>query len=189
VSSAPEGADLRRVSVVGTSGCGKTRFAHELAPLLRAAHVELDALHWQQGWVARPPEELRALVQRSAAAERWLIDGNYAVVRDLVWARATCVVWLNYGFPVVFARALSRTLRRSLTREELFSGNRESLRKAFLSRDSILLWVLQTFRSNRIGYDALRRDPAWQKLEFVELRSPAEADAFLARVREQRAGA
>jgi len=78
-------------------------------------------------WVPRPPEEFCALTAKALAQDCWITDGNYGVVRDLVWSRATTVIWLNYVFPLVLWRALTRTVRRVLTQEEFFSGNRESL--------------------------------------------------------------
>ena len=39
-----------RVSVIGTSGSGKTTFAGELARRLGVRHVDLDAINWQPGW-------------------------------------------------------------------------------------------------------------------------------------------
>jgi adenylate kinase family enzyme len=122
--------DLRRVAVVGTSCAGKTTFAAVLAAQLQAPHIELDALHWRPGWVRARPEAFRQAVAAATSADRWVSDGNYSVVRDLVWGRATALVWLDYSFPTVLRRALHRTARRALLREELYSGNRESFRKA-----------------------------------------------------------
>ena len=173
--------DLRRVVVVGTSGCGKTTFARELSGLLDAPHVELDALYWQPNWVARPLAEFRGLVAREAAGERWVVDGNYSNVRDLLWRRATGVLWLNYPFVTVFFRAVSRTIGRAVSREELFSGNRESFRQSFFSRDSILLWVLQTFSRNRTRYAELRTAAEWRHIQFCEFHRPSDASAFLLR--------
>jgi len=64
----------------------------------------------------------------------------------------------------------------------LYAGNRESLRRAFLSRESILLWVLATYRERRRRYPALRMSPRYRHLEWFELRSLADVNAFLARV-------
>src|SRR5215470_14800607 len=130
--------ELARVVVVGCSGSGKTTLARQLAQLLGAPHIELDALHWLPNWVPRPTDEFCALVAQAVAQEQWVTDGNYRAVRDLVWSRATTVIWLNYPFPTVFRRVLWRTLRRTLTREVLYTGNRESLWRSFLTRDSIL---------------------------------------------------
>jgi len=172
--------DLRRVAVIGTSCSGKTTFAATLAARQQTPHIELDALHWRPGWVEAPPEAFRAAVAAATSAERWVSDGNYSKVRDLIWSRATSVIWLDYPFTTVMRRALCRTLRRAITREELFSGNRESLRMAFFSRDSILWWVVTTYRRRREQYSALLTGSAFSHLERVVLTSPAEATRFLA---------
>lgn len=175
-------AGMLRVSVVGTSCSGKTTFARALSAALKTPHVELDALFWQPEWVSRPVAEFRGLVDAAISQDAWIIDGNYSSARDLVWRRATHVIWLNYSFPVVAARAVSRTARRIVTGEELFSGNRESLRQA-LSHQSILLWVLATFRRNRRKYAVLRHDPAWRHIHFTEFRTLRDAAEFLSGAR------
>lgn len=173
--------DLRRVAVVGTSCSGKTTFAATLAAQLWVPHIELDALHWRAEWVPAPREAFRQAVATATSMNRWITDGNYGVVRDLVWDRATAVLWLDYPFPTVIWRALSRTIRRVLSREELYAGNRETFRKAFLSRDSILWWVVTTYRRRRREYSALFEQGAFAHLQIVVLRSPREAEAFLRR--------
>jgi adenylate kinase family enzyme len=173
---------MTRVVVIGTSCVGKTSFARSLACALSFPHVELDALFWQQNWIPRPPEEFRALTTQALAEDCWIIDGNYGTLRDLVWSRATNVIWLNYGFPLVLWRALTRTFRRVLTRQELFSGNRESLRMALFSRESILWWVITTFHRRRKYYRQLFDTRTFPQLIYVEFRNPTEAQNFLARL-------
>ena len=170
---------LDRVVVVGSSCSGNTTFAKRLAATLGYPHIELDALNWLPDWVQRPDEEFSALVANAVSSDRWIVDGNYGRVRKIVWSRATCVVWLNYGFPTVITRALRRTIRRAFSGEELYSGNKESLKKAFLHRDSILFWVLTTFRRRRRGYEQLRGTNVFAHLQWVEFRKPAEAKHFL----------
>jgi adenylate kinase family enzyme len=171
-----------RVSVVGTSCCGKTTFARELAAVLGTAHVELDPLYWLPNWVERSPEDFRAHVSKAVANESWVIDGNYSKSRDIVWGRATHVIWLNYSFPVIWWRAISRTVRRAISGEELFSGNRESWRRVLLSHDSMIIWVLATFRHNRVKYRALRQSSEWQHIDFQEFNNSAQTAEFLARL-------
>lgn len=173
-------SEMTRVVVIGTSCVGKTTFAQGLARVLSFPHVELDALYWQPNWIPRPSEEFRALTAQALSQDRWVTDGNYGVVRDLIWSRATTVIWLNYGSPLVLWRALTRTVRRMLTQEELFSANRESLRLAFFSRDSILWWVLTTFHRRRKQYRVLFDRRTSPQLVYVELRNPSEAKHFLA---------
>ena len=136
-------ADPVRVVVVGTSGCGKTTFSKALSSQLGVRHIELDTLHWGPNWTANPRDTFRANTSEAIEASTWVCDGNYSAVRDLVWARANTLMWLDYSFPVVFYRAVARTLRRLITREELFAGNRERLGLMF-DPDWIPWWVLRT---------------------------------------------
>ena len=169
-----------RISVVGTCGSGKTTMARTLAERLGVPHVELDALSWGPGWTQRPDDEFRAAVTAAAAGERWVIDGNYTKWRDLIWARADTVVWLDYSFPRVFVQLLRRTFRRALRREVLWHGNRESLRTAFLSRESILWWAITTYGRRKRDYPRLLAREENRRLRLVHLRSPRDARRWLA---------
>jgi hypothetical protein len=88
-------------------------------------------------------------------------------------------VWLNYGRFTVFSRLLRRTIGRGITRTRLSHGNRESLRMAFLSRDSILLWSLSTYAKNRTRFAALRDGDQFTHLHWTEITQPSRATAFL----------
>jgi adenylate kinase family enzyme len=177
---------MRRVVVVGTSCSGKTTLAERVARVLDAQHVELDAIHWGPDWQEPPLETFRERVREATAADRWVVDGNYSKVADIVWPAATTVIWLNYSFPTVMWRALRRTTRRVFLREEIFSGNRETFRSAFLSTESILWWVIKTHRRRRRQYRETLSGGAYPNLSAIELRSPAEAAGFLTRL--ERAG-
>lgn len=164
---------LARVAVVGTSGAGKTTLARRLAAALDAPHTELDALYWGPAWTPVPSEIFRRRVREAVAAPRWVIDGNYGTVRELVWGRATTLVWLDLGFARTFSRAVWRTARRIVTREELFGGNRESLRNA-LDPEWIPWWVLRTWRRRRREVPRRLGEPAFAHLQVVRLRRPRE---------------
>jgi adenylate kinase family enzyme len=170
---------LQRVAIVGDSCAGKTTFGRRLAERLGCPHVELDSLFWLENWVKRPVDDFRALVAERVAGESWVMDGNYHMVRDLVWGRATHVIWLNYTFPLVFFRAVKRTMQRAITQEALFSNNRETFQQSFLSKDSILWWVITTHRRRRRSLSKLMKSPPYSHLEMVELRSPRMAESLL----------
>ncbi len=172
----------RRIVVVGTSGSGKTTMARRLAEALGVPHVELDALHWGPGWTPPPIEEFRQETAQALSGETWTTDGNYGGVRDIVWSRADTLVWLDYALPVVLWRVTSRTILRIATRQELWHGNRESLRTSFLSRDSIILWALTTYHRRRREYPTLFRRPEYSHLQVVHLRSVRQARRWLEEV-------
>jgi adenylate kinase family enzyme len=171
--------DLTRVVVIGTSGSGKTTFAHNLAGILDVPHIELDAIHWLPNWTPRDRDEFRELVGQAVSRGCWIADGNYSAVRDILWPRATTVIWLNYPFGIAFWRVFSRTVKRIIRRDELFSGNRESFRLSFLSRDSLLWWVITTHRRRRMQFRALFDEQAFPNVSLLEFRHPRQAQEFL----------
>lgn len=179
---------LKRAVVIGTSCSGKTTFAQRLAQLTGVQHVELDAINWLPNWTPRPNGEFRMLVEEAVAADEWVLDGNYSRTRDIVWSRATALIWLDYSFRVVAYRALSRTMGRVFDKQILYSGNRETFGKAFLSRDSILLWVLRTYRRRRREYSLLLQGVQGTHLRVCVFRTPAEADRFLSQVEKTARG-
>lgn len=168
-----------RCIVVGTSGTGKSTFARKLAAQSGLHCVELDKLYWGPNWTPRLLADFEADVQHETQGERWVVDGNYSAVRAIFWPRATHVFWLNFGRTVVFSRIVRRTLARALTQEALWAGNRESLRKAFLSKESVILWSLNTYRKNQTKYAKLRGAQDFPHLQWIELRTPRQAKAYL----------
>lgn len=165
--------------VVGTSGSGKSTLARTLSEKLGLAHIELDALFWEKNWVQTPREVFRSHVDEATKQDAWAACGNAGAVRDFTWGRADTLVWLDYSFPVVFGRALKRTVVRAITREEICNGNRESWRMSFLSSQSILLWVIQTYRRRKREYPEFLKLPEFAHLKVVHLTSQHETNRWL----------
>ena len=87
---------MARISVVGNTGSGKSTMARSLGQLLGHPVLELDAIYHQADWTLLARGELCARVTAFMSAHaRWVIDGNYSAVRELVWAQADKVVWLD----------------------------------------------------------------------------------------------
>jgi adenylate kinase family enzyme len=171
-----------RISVVGTSGSGKTTLAILLSRTLDLPHYELDALNWLPNWRQRDADEFRKIVSEKVRGESWVMEGNYSRTRDIVWSRATTVVWLNMPFHLVFYRMIVRIFRRGLRKEELWNGNRETLARHFFTKDSMLLWVIKTHGKKRREYRALFKDDRYKQLNRIELRGRKDVARFLDRV-------
>lgn len=176
---------MKRVVVVGTSGSGKTTLARQLASILDITAVELDALHWEANWTPASPSVLRERVDAALRGESWVVDGNYSKLRDLTWGRADTVVWLDYSLRVVMTRVIRRTFTRAFRKVELWNGNRERLSNAVFSKDSILLWALQTHGRNRREYARLIGQDEYAHLNVVRLSSPGATRLWLESVQKK----
>jgi len=139
---------VKRVAVMGGSCVGKTTVSQEIAQRLGVPHIELDALHHGLDWQEAPADVFQERVRAAfdAAPDGWVADGNYrAKLGLLVLERADTLVHIEPPFLLTFGRALRRTITRTITREELWNGNREQIRHLF-TRYWIPWWVLRTHR-------------------------------------------
>jgi adenylate kinase family enzyme len=171
------GAAMRKVAVIASaSGNGRTTMGRELARRLGVQFVELDALVHGPGWVETPDDVLRGMVEPIVASDGWVIDGTYKrKLGDLVLRSADVVVWLDLPMRTWLPRLIRRTTQRIRGREQLWNGNRESLRDAIWGRESLFVWALRThFRRRREWPQALSDYPV------VRLRTASDVEAFLA---------
>ena len=148
---------LSRVVVQGTSGSGKTTVSRALANVLGVACLELDGLYQQPDWTPLDIEEFRSRVETFVDQPRWVVDGNYSHVRDILWPRATAILIIDLPKRIVMARVIKRTVLRILRREVLWNGNRESWRNA-LSLDPMRNIILWSWNSHSKYHDIVPRE-------------------------------
>ena len=91
-----------------------------------------------------------------------------------VHERADTVVWLDLPRRIWLPRLVVRTMRRGVTREELWNGNRETLRGVFAHPDGLIAFALRTEHRRRQRYPR-----ELGRFRVARLRSPREVDAFL----------
>lgn len=174
---------MDRIVIAGSSGSGKTTLAEAISDRLNVTHVELDALHHTPGWTTPTDQEFRSAVADATAGDRWVVDGNYwSKVQDIVWSRANTIVFLDLPRWRVMLQLIPRTLRRVITREELWNGNRESWRNLVSRRpeENILLWAWTTHGRRPGRFEASLTDPRFQHLEVVRLQSRRDIARFTA---------
>lgn len=182
---------MQRISVVGNSGSGKTTLAAAIAAALQIPHLELDSVFHQPGWQPLETGLFRARVAEFIAADAWVVDGNYSAVRDLVWARADTVVWIDISRLTVMRQLIPRTLRRMITRERLWNGNTESFRDVFCldPERSLLIWSWRSHAGYAQRYAQAQHDPAYQHLRFIRITGRAAGSHLVAGLAGQRAAA
>lgn len=172
---------LARINVIGTSGTGKSTFARKLSERLGYPCIEMDKVFWGPNWAWPPDEVFFGNLRKAISADQWVLDGNYTRTIPIKWERVELVVWLDYPFWLTLFQAVKRALKRSMTQVELWegTGNRESFKKSFFSKESIILWTIRTHGPVRQKYESYMRDPKYSHIKFLRLQSHREADDFL----------
>ncbi|QCJ70168.1 adenylate kinase [Providencia heimbachae] len=180
-----------KINVIGTTGSGKSTLGKELAALFQVSYVELDAIYWKKNWQSSSDDELNQKLTHALnnAKTGWILDGNYSRTIPIKWQTVDMVVWLDYSFLRTLYQSISRTITRILSQAELWSntGNTETWRKAFFSRDSIIVWLFKTYHLNKKRNISYFIDPQYKHIQFVRLTSPAETRLFLQLMKQHKA--
>lgn len=168
---------VRRILVKGGSGAGKSTMGLALSQHLGLPFVELDALHHGPNWTEASAAVLQERVLSALDDERgWVVDGNYeGKLGALVIERAELIVWLDLPLRTKLPRLVRRTALRWLRREELWNGNRETLKDTLWGPNALLPWAVRSHFRNRGRWP---RELIGRTV--VRLRTAREANAWLA---------
>lgn len=172
--------------MAGASGVGKSTLAARIGACLALPYIELDGLHWGNGWTPRPTfvED----VERLTFEPRWVTEFQYHQVRPLLAARAQLIVFLDYRRPVTLYRITARTLRRSRARERLWGTDNVEppLHTLLTDPDHIVRWSMKGVgKSRRTIAEVAATHP---DLPIVRLRSPRSTRGWLTTLQPEAPG-
>ena len=170
---------MKRVAAIGNSGSEKSTPSAVLSTWTGLLLVASDPFYWERGWKAASPHAVRQRVTEATAGGIWIIDGHFASERDVVWARADTIVWLDYPLSLVLWRVSRRNLGWFLTRQAVWSGSRMSLSRAW----SGIRHASRSFAQKRATYPAfLAKLP---HLNILHFRSPHQVNCWLSGLDER----
>ncbi len=135
--------------------------------------IASDPFYWEYGWQAVSPEVVRQRVTEATAGDAWIIDGNFVSERDVVWARADRIIWLDYPLPLVLWRVFRRNLGWFSTRQLTWSGNCMNLNRVW----SGIHHAHHTYAQKQATYPAFLAE--FSHLTILHFQSPREAEQWL----------
>ena len=166
---------LQRIHIIGTPGAGKTTLARRLAQQFSSTSSSWTACSGGSHWLPAEPAVFRKRVSASVRDPRWVACGNHTSARDLVWARADTVIWLDYSTRLGFARLIGRAvdkininLRSWLARQ----------RTPMFGHDSLLLYAFRARQERKADFAALLAARECAHLKVLRFRSPGELEAW-----------
>lgn len=172
----------RRISIVGSTGSGKSYLARRLADQLDLPIHELDELRRSQIGSDLSRSSFQKHVADVVEGEHWIIDGHYRDVRHEIWSRADVVIWLNYPLTVIAGRLYRRFRRKQKSTPSADSQSVGQHRGDALPESAS--WVRRLKRLSRTlaerhEYGRVLRSPHYPDLCIVELRSTAQTEEWL----------
>jgi adenylate kinase family enzyme len=102
---------LSKIVIFGNSGSGKSTLAKDLALKSKLAHLDLDTIAWKP---AHPPERMSIsesyvlISEFLSANQKWLVEGCYSDLLELVTTKADEVIFLNVPISTCIANAKKR---------------------------------------------------------------------------------
>ena len=102
---------MRRISVVGNAGGGKTTLALEMGRRLGLPVIHLDRHFWRPGWRETPRPEWQEVHRELMAGDAWIIDGNYGGSLEERLLRADTAVFLDLPRVICLLSVLWRSIR------------------------------------------------------------------------------
>lgn len=164
---------MRRISIMGCSGGGKSTLAVKLAEKLRLPVVHIDQLYWLPGWVERNPAGVRALVAEAAAGEAWVMEGNNSRTFDLRLPRTDTLIWIEQPRWLCLYRAIRRAaLGFGRSRPDMAEGCPERFDLEFWR----YIWNFNRVTGPRMAAGIAAVAP---HLEVIRLTGDREIAAFL----------
>ena len=164
---------MKRISIVGCSGGGKSTLAKKLGAKLGLPVIHIDQLYWLPGWVERDPADVRRLVAEAVDGEGWVIDGNNSRTFDLRLPPTDTLVWVEQPRWLCLLRALRRVATGfGRSRPDMADGCPERFDLEFLK----YIWNFDRVTAPRMAAGIAAFGP---HLEVIRLRSNRDIDAFL----------
>ena len=180
---------MKKINVIGTTGSGKSIFSKRLSNRLTFPYVQMDELFWNSNWVESTDEEFMAKVRRAVSAPTFVLDGNFSRTNEIKWTNVDTIIWIDYSYSRTLSQLLRRTITRALSKQELWrdTGNRESFRRSFMSKKSIIIWFFKNYRRNKKRYSILMNSNELRNHDFVRLQSPKQVEEFILNIEREQA--
>ena len=102
---------IKRISIVGGAGSGKTTLADNLGKQLNLPVVHIDGINYFANWEERNKAERDKIIIEKANEDKWVIEGTYRSTLEYRMQRADLIIFLRYSTFSLLKGTLSRWIK------------------------------------------------------------------------------
>ena len=103
--------EVKRISIVGGPGTGKSTLAYNLGKKLNLPIYHLDAINYFEDWKKRKSEERDRIILEKIEEPKWVIDGTYTSTLENRLRKSDLIIFLNYTPIARLKGVLSRYIK------------------------------------------------------------------------------
>jgi len=140
---------MKKIVIIGVSGCGKTTLGKKLSKDLGIKLYDLDEFYWLENWVKRDKQEFVKLIKQAANEDSWIICGNASKYRHYFWPQADLIIWLDLPLYTLIYRGIKRGIKQYFTKEKICNGNTQNLKQLCYL---VFYWILKSYPKRKKDY-------------------------------------
>jgi adenylate kinase family enzyme len=168
---------MKRITIIGSPGAGKTTLANELSLMLGIKACHLDRLFWQRGWKGETGETRIDILQNFLLLRNeWIIEGTYLSSSSPRLEAADTIIFLDI-FPLLcLMRIIMRYFkyRECIRRRDIPEGCKDKL-----TPNRMLKTLFFPFKERRRLIRLLNN---YESEKIIVLRSRKDVQDFLERM-------
>lgn len=123
---------VKRISIVGGPGTGKSTLAYNLGKKLDLPVYHLDAIDHFENWRKRDKEERDKIILEKIEEPKWIIDGTYTSTLEKRLKKSDLIIFLNYTPIARLKGVLSRYIRGRNREKPDIPGCKEKMELKFI---------------------------------------------------------
>lgn len=125
--------NIKKISIIGGSGCGKTTLSDNLGKVLNLPVYHLDGIHHLENWVVRDKDERDKIMMEKVSEEKWIIDGTYRSTLNERLDATDFLIYLDYSSFAQVKGVLGRWIKHRGQEKPEIPGCKEKMDLKFLS--------------------------------------------------------